>query len=145
MSYDRFGGDPRIILDGSGADLDWRGGQPTMDQGLENQAIISLFTEPGWSGNAYLPRRRQVGSAFMAATRRPITMSALNDIRNAAELAVKSDSDYFPDAEASVTNPTTDRLAVALVLGPGATLTMDNKGLLWRAQSDNPANGRIAR
>ena len=43
---DIFSGDPKIILTPYGANLDYEGGQPVMDQGMENQALLSLFTAP---------------------------------------------------------------------------------------------------
>ena len=44
-------GDPKLYETGSGADLSIVGGQPVMDEGLENAVYLSLFTPPGWWGN----------------------------------------------------------------------------------------------
>ena len=41
---DIYSGDPRIVLTADGADFDYIGGQPVMDQGVENLALISLLT-----------------------------------------------------------------------------------------------------
>jgi phage gp46-like protein len=44
-------GDPKLFETGIGADLSIIGGQPVMDDGLENAVYLSLFTPPGWWGN----------------------------------------------------------------------------------------------
>ena len=52
---DPFDGDPKLILTQNGATLQYLGGQPVLDRGVENQATIALFTAPGWCGNKFLP------------------------------------------------------------------------------------------
>lgn len=141
-NYDRYSGDPRIVIGAEGADLDYRGGQPVMDQGLENQALLSLFTAPGWCGNALLPLERRIGSDFESVSARAITLSGLADTANAAELALASP--FFPELSVRVTNPIANRLAVVIALGRGRTLTYDRVGLAWLAQAQNPASGRVS-
>lgn len=139
---DRYSGDPRIVLGPEGADLDYRGGQPVMDQGLENQALLSLFTTPGWVGNTLLPVERRVGSDFEETAAQAITLQGLADVANAAERALKSP--FFPELAVAVTNPVGNRLAVAVTLGPGRTLGLTRVGLAWQAQRENPASGRVS-
>jgi phage gp46-like protein len=49
MTYD---GDPKIDLQGDQSTLTIVGGQPIMDEGLENAVTLSLFTATGWWGNS---------------------------------------------------------------------------------------------
>ncbi len=131
---DRYSGDPRLLLSEAGADLDYQGGQPTMDPGLENVALISLFTRPGWCGNVFLPQRSRIGSDFEEACAKPVTLQAISaDIPNAAERALKSD--LFPEIRVEVGNPQGHDLAVRVTLGPGRALTLDRRGMLWAAQA----------
>ena len=140
MTYDRYSGDPRLILTQDGADMAYLGGQPVMDQGLENMAMISLFTGPGWCGNLYLDADEQIGSDFEAACRKAITLAQLNEIQNAAMRALKSD--YFPECAVVVTNPRSDWVHLAITLGPGNTITADKRGTNWLAQAAFAANVR---
>jgi hypothetical protein len=140
MTYDRYSGDPRLILTQSGSDMAYLGGQPVMDQGLENMAMISLFTGQGWCGNLYLDPDSQIGSDFEAACHKSITLAQLNEIQNAAMRALKSD--YFPELVVVVTNPRADWVHIAITLGPGNTLTLDRRGMNWLAQAAFAANVR---
>jgi len=138
MIIDRFSGDPRLTLTPAGADLDFRGGQPIMDAGLENQILISLFTGEGWCGNVFLPPESRIGSDFEATARGTLTLAALADIANAAERALASD--YFPDLKVEVRNTVANHLDITITLGPGKVLTLNRKGLKWQAQ----ASGRTS-
>ncbi len=140
MTYDRYSGDPRLVLTQDGADMVYLGGQPVMDQGLENMAMISLFTGTGWCGNLYLDADNQIGSDFEAACRKSITLAQLNEIQNAAVRALTSD--YFPELVVVVTNPRSDWIHLAITLGPGNTITLDKRGENWLAQAANAANVR---
>jgi len=143
MTPDRFSGDPRIILSPAGSNLDFEGGQPVMDAGLENQAIISLFTRPGWCGNAYLAGPEQIGSAFLDACSQALSVATLVDIQNAASLAMKSD--LFPNVIVTVSNPNGWDLRITITLANGQALTLDRRGSLWSSQSNNPASARMVK
>jgi len=140
VQADRYSGDPRLTLSPAGATLTYLDGQPVMDAGLENHVLISLFTRR-WCGNLLLSPEKSIGSDFEAACARPITLSGLADIANAAERALRSD--YFPSVKVTVTNPRANWLAVVITLG-GRTLTLDRRGMLWKAQADDPAHGRTS-
>lgn len=140
MKYDRYSGDPRLVLTQDGADLDYRGGQPVMDQGLENQALLSLFTAPGWWGNAMLPAERQIGSDFERVAAGPISLQTLSDVERSVSRTLKSP--LFPRVDVRVTNPVTNRLRIEIVAG-GRSLVLDRAGLLWQAQADYPASARV--
>ncbi len=112
------------------------GGVTLLDAGLENLALISLFTRKGWCGNNFLDT--EIGSGFLEACDQPITASALNEIRDAAEKAM--DDSLFGTVTATVTNPTGSYLSVTLLcqrLGAQIELTRDGGG--WSAQTLNPA------
>lgn len=142
---DIFQGDPRLFLTADGSSLKFTGGQPVMDRGLENLALISLFTRQGWPGNDLLrdPGER-VGSDFEEATEQPITLQALNDIRDAAEKALINPA--FGRVTVVVENPNSYRLNITVRLEPPGrdikTLLISKNGLNWVAQSLDPAHGR---
>jgi len=141
-----YQGDPKLTLDCDGADIPYKDGQPVMDRGLENLALISLFTEDGWSGNAlFRDPAEQVGSGFMEAHRQPITLSALNEIRDAAEKAL--DSDVFGTVTAVTTNPRAEVVQTEITIEPPGkdvqTLLISKNGLNWSAQIVDPAYKKV--
>lgn len=143
---DIYQGDPKMILTADGATLKYVGGQPRMDQGLENQAFIALFTDGPWPGNDIFPvTQQQIGSDFERLTREPITLQSINDIRNAAERALKSP--IFGKVTVTVENPLHYRLNITVRLEPPGqdvkTLILEKNGLNWIAQAVNPAHRRI--
>lgn len=131
--------DPRLILTADGSHLQFVGGQPLMDDGLENLALICLFTSPGWCGNRFI--KSPIGSDFEAACNQPITRQALNDIRNAAERALAGPQ--FDRVTAIVTNPTGHRLNVSIALGRGAGLVLTRDNGNWSYQAASPAHLRV--
>jgi hypothetical protein len=144
MTPDRYSGDPRMLLTPNGADLDYEGGQPIMDQGIENQALLSLFVSDDWCGNLFLPPASRIGSDFEETCRAPLILQAVTaDIPNAVERALKSD--LFPDVRVAVANPQSWNLQVTITLASGAILTLDRRGMLWASQTANPASGRLVK
>jgi len=116
-----------------------------MDQGLENLALISLFSRPGWAGNdLFADPSEKIGSDFEQSFEQPITLSALNDIRDAAKKAL--DSSIFGKVSADVSNPTADRVSVVITIEPPGqdikTLLVEKNGENWIAQKLSPANER---
>ena len=83
-----------------------------MDRGFENQVNIQLLTNPGWCGNIFLEPENQIGSNFHETTKGAITIDKLNDIRQAAERALKNQA--FGNVTANVTNPERNFLKVDL-------------------------------
>jgi hypothetical protein len=144
MIPDSFSGDPRKILSPSGSDIDYEGGQPVMDAGLENQVMISLFTRPGWCGNAYLTGAEQIGSGhFLAACDAALTLQSFADIQNGAELDLKSD--LLPNVAISIVNPNSWDLQITIQLANGQAVTLDRRSMLWSNQSLNPASARLVK
>ena len=133
-------GDPRLILTENGSSLQFIGGVVLLDRGLENMALISLFTQPGWVGNNLLAN--QVGSGFEKAVDQPITRRALNEIRDAAEKAL--DSPLFGTVTATVRNPQAHRLEVRILIERlGAQIELTREGGVWTYQATDPAYRKI--
>lgn len=144
--FDIFSGDPYLTLGPDGSTLTFKGGQPVMDQGFENHVIIALFTLPGWAGNIFFQNPDQkIGSDFLEATRKPITLQSLTDIEQAAVRALESPA--FGKVTATAINPVSDRLEITILIEPPGqdirTLILTRNGLNWQAQAMNPAHKRI--
>jgi len=128
----RIEGDPKLYFTDNGAELRYEGGQPVMEQGLENQALISLFTRQGWCGNAFLPPENRVGSDYEATCAGSITRSKLADIEDAAVRAMQSKA--FQQVDATAHNPKADHLRVEITAKGGGVLSLSREGGLWRNQ-----------
>ena len=143
---DIFSGDPKLVMTLDGSKLVFKGGQPMMDQGLENLALISLFTGKGWVGNAFISDPdKKIGSDFEIAANRPVTLKSLNDIALAGEKAL--DNPAFGKLMVDVTNPNSYRVDATITIeSPGKdinTLILTKNGQNWINQNVNPAYRRI--
>jgi len=150
MAYNKYEGDPRMILTENGSDLVFRGGQPVMDQGIENAPLIAWFTAEGWVGNLFLRDKNQkVGSDFEEIATGTITISRLVNIQNAGERAWQRliDSGLAGSVIVRAQNPTGTRTDVAgLIEPPGKDLQIllaTKHGANWIAQKDDPAYKRL--
>lgn len=136
-----YEGDPKIIVTQNGITLRYIGGQPVMDQGLENQVVIQLITEENWTGNIFLPQRRRIGSAVRRIARGAITLMKLNDIRQAVIAALRSNA--FGNIEAVVTNPESNYVKVVITIQPPGESSQEiillKNGQNWINQASNPA------
>ena len=117
-----------------------------MDQGIENLAIIALFTRPGWAGNVFFTDTNQkIGSDFVDAANQPITLQSLTDVEQAVVRAL--DSPAFGRVTATAVNPVSDRIDVRILIEPpgqdSATIILTRNGLNWQAQAENPAHARV--
>ena len=117
----------------NGAEFKYVGGNPIMDQGVHNAALISLYTRQGWCGNIFLPPESRIGSDFEKTCEGSLTLSKLADVERAAELALASP--LFPEVRAKARNPNSDTLEVNIKIGPGGALSLNREGPLWRAQA----------
>ena len=145
LNLDIYQGDPKITIDGDGADMTFINGQPVMDQGVENLAAISLFTDGEWLGNIlYDVTQEQIGSGFEESVRQPITLSNLIDTQLAAEQALKVDA--FNRVEVTVNNPLNIRRDIKITIQPPGqdiqTLLLTNNGYNWVLQNEFPAHER---
>ena len=143
---DNFSGDPRLVLGANGSSLVFKGGQPVMDQGLENLSLISLFTERGWFANIFFQNLdQQIGSDFMDATEGPITITTLNNVRQAADKSLENPA--YGNRQIEVLNPNANNLSVEITNQPPGQdvnkLLLARHGLNWLNQAKNPASGRV--
>ena len=127
-----YEGDPKLYLTENGADMRYEAGQPVMEKGLENQALISLFTREGWCGNVFLPPENKVGSGYEKACSGSITLKKLVDIEEAAVRAMTSKA--FPHVDAKAHNPKSDHLRVEITVKGGGVLLLSREGTLWTSQ-----------
>lgn len=139
---DIYQGDPRLFLNANGSFLKFTGGQPVLDRGLENLAIISLFTRLGWPGNIlFQDENQQPGSDFEEIANQSITLSMINDLRDAAERAL--DNPAFGNVSVVIDNPSGHRLNITITLKPPGqdikTLLITKNGLNWISQTLDPA------
>lgn len=84
----RYDGDVQIVHTADGGAITFRSGQPDMEQGLATAVYISLFTEPGWWGNALAPTEEQIGSDCPALESRPLVNKTRQDFEEGARQAL---------------------------------------------------------
>lgn len=150
MIYDRFQGDPAIKITNSGATMKFTGGQPNMDQGLENAAQISLFTKKGYWGNALTDdENEKIGSEF-EQIRTVIDIETINDYTDAARLALQwfKDTGLASNIDITVLNPRLDIISTSILIHPPGSgslteLLFIKNGLNWLQQAANPAHERF--
>lgn len=145
MSIDIYQGDPALKITENGADLTFKGGQPVMDQGLENQAQISLFTSEGWAGNFLVPDTQAIGSKFEDTINRAITLSSLAELEKKAESAMEDP--VFGTIIAVATNPESWRINLKITTTPPGrepgVILLTRNGQNWINQAANPAHERL--
>lgn len=143
-------GDPALFLTIQGANIVFKGGAPVMDQGLQNAALISLFTKQDWWGNVLTNEEsKQIGSDFEKQNKKPIVdILSINNIEQAADRALKwmKDTGLAGTIEVSAFNPNGQQTELdALIQPPGQDvqqLRVSGNGLNWQAQALFPAEGR---
>lgn len=148
--YDRYQGDPRIVIGPNGSYLKISGGQPVMDQGIENIVILSLFADSEWWGNlAFRDKNKKIGSKFEKITREPLTVSLLSKIENYVKSSLQHMIDGGIASEILVfaKNPRSDNLNISIMIRPPSgnieTLLLARHGTNWIAQKEHPANERL--
>ena len=114
---DIFDGDPLITIDENGADLNFKGGQPEMDQGFTNHVNFSLLTKPNhWSEDLETLEERKYKGLFLEASGKPVTLQAIIDMDRAAELDVKGDE--FGTILAETSNPQSQTIQLDMTYTP---------------------------
>jgi hypothetical protein len=146
MAIKSFSGDPYLTIGVDGSRLTFIGGQPIMDEGVENQALIALFTDEGWAGNDLFDDPDQkIGSDFIETARQPVTLQSLADIEQAAIRALQSS--IFGRVTAEAVNLESDIIRVEITIEPprqdSKTIILTRNGINWQAQAINPAHERI--
>jgi phage gp46-like protein len=141
-----FEGDPQIILTEEGADLDFRGGQPIMDKGLENAVLLSLYTSEGWPGGKLDPKDERYISKFNETSKEPLTVESLTRRSNSAReaLAWMIRNGVASDISVNTSNPTGQQKSTKIMItSPGKTaemLLVTSNGANWIAQKLDPAH-----
>lgn len=142
---DIYQGDPKIYIDENGADFNYKGngGQPEMEQGIENVALISLFTDEGWPGNFYLnTKNKKIGSSYYKDSLRPITLSNIDRLEKSTIIALNDP--IFKNVVSNVTTQSSGQLKnIISVQPPQKTLTeivLTKNGLNWVFQADKGNN-----
>lgn len=131
--------DPRLILSADGSRLQFVGGQPLLDHGLENLVMISLFTSPGWVGNRFMVSA--IGSDFEQACNQPITLQALDRIRDTAQRALALT--ILGKVVVTVTNPNSNRLNVLVQCARLGAVTLSRENGNWSFQVSDPAYRKV--
>jgi phage gp46-like protein len=148
----QWDGDPRVEIEQDGAEIYFVGGQPIMDRGLENAAILSLFTDDGWAGNALLTGPNEaVGSAFeRTAVTEAITLTTLDRLTTIgrAALAWMISAKIASAISFSMSNPTGRQIGASVTITPpgggsAAQLAVTRNGPNWTAQKTDPAHARL--
>jgi len=141
MSKDIYQGDPRIVITEEGADIPFpgNGGQPEMEQGVENLAILSLFTKLGWPGNFYFNNiNNQVGSDYQSIAEGPITLTSIEALRQSTLRALKNSA--FGDVESTVTILSQGQIKNKIIIKPPGQdiqeIILEKNGLNWIFQAD---------
>lgn len=151
MIYNRTQGDPAVQITENGAKMKFIGGQPVMDQGFENAALISLFTRRGYWGNVFFNKQSEkIGSDYELQSMQPIVeLKSINDITDATEKALSwmHDVKIANEIIVDVVNPNANNIKMsAKIKSPGRDavelLTFKN-GANWTAQAVNPAHERF--
>lgn len=138
----RTQGDTKIFMLPGGIEIIYDGGQPIMDSGLENAALIYLFTERGWPMNNLLPLSQQIGSDFLSECRKSINITQLRQIEIAATAALKpfQTIGFGKVRDLSVRMITGNQIYLSFVVDPpGANATeiqLSGFGANWKMQSD---------
>ena len=142
----RFQGDPAVKITDAGARMKFVGGQPVMDSGLENAALISLFTKPGYWGNTLESEdSKKIGSNY-ERQRTVVDVQTINDVRDDADAALKWMKEVKLASKINLTiiNPSMDQIHVRIdIFPPGQdvkTLLLLKNGLNWINQALNPAH-----
>lgn len=150
MPFDHYQGDPRLSIEENGATLTFKGGQPVMDQGLENVPLIDLFTKKGWWGNELFENPdERIGSDFEEVAREPATLTAILDTETTAKAALQHmiDTGLAKSVLVRARNPEGGRVEVAILIEPPGkdllALLATKHGVNWIAQKEYPASERL--
>lgn len=139
-----YQGDLLLSSDGDGVTVTFKGGQPTLDSGITNSVILSLFFK-SWFMNATIEDELEhIGSEFTNyLVNNPITVSNLNTARNIAlkSLSWLTSENIASEVDVRLRNPNGSIVQVlVLIKPPGKTviaILATKYGLNWKIQLDN--------
>jgi phage gp46-like protein len=148
-TFDPYQGDPKKIMTARGATLQFKGGQPLMDAGIENAILMSLFTKTWFANVFFSDPAKHFKSRFEEEAAKPITIDQLLNIEDAAQECLKwmVDKGIVSKFEVTATVPKFNRLEVKIkVFRPGGEefdLHLTKHGQNWISQALYPANERV--
>lgn len=135
-----YEGDPKLYLTEEGAEMNFpdNSGQPEMEQGVENAAVISLFTEKGWSGNFYADKEdERIGGDYEKNSNLPVTLSNLELLRQTT-ISVLNDP-IFGTVTSEITAPLSNqRQNLINIKPPGQNkqeILLNANGINWIFQA----------
>ncbi len=147
---DQFDGDLALQLTKDGGDISYIGGQPQMDAGgLETAVLISLFTGIGWWGNALEENEpnNQIGSDFEPTIKpHSITIQRLRAIEQSAILALEwmVNINAAKSIDVSVTSPQLNEVEIEILITKPEGDTVNIKYQLnWEAGFLRPVNAEV--
>lgn len=151
MIKNRFQGDPALFMDEDGSYLLFKGGQPVMDQGIENTVKISLFTRPGWWGNVLFKKdSEKLGSDYEEKLSKPIVnISSVSDVEKSAEnaLAWMKAVRLADKIESDAVNTSGNRIDNVIKISPVGkdvqTFLVTENSINWINQARFPAHGEL--
>lgn len=140
----RYSGDPLFSNNGNGITITFKGGQPTLDSGLINSVVLSLFFKPWFMNSVIEDSLEHIGSEFTTyLVNNTITVGTLNTARN---IALKSLSwliaeNIASEVDVRLRNPNGSVIQVlVLIKPPGKTIIAilaTKYGLNWKLQLDS--------
>ena len=144
----QYDGDPKLSITESGSDLEYVGGQPVMDRGLENYVLISLFTQKGWAGNRLLTGVGEaIGEDFEKQSfNKALTMSTMATQAAAAKKALSGMVKIGIAGRVDVEwkNPERDVYVLTPIIfppgnGSAKSMMLTKNGTNWISQKRDPA------
>lgn len=148
---DRFSGDVAVKITPNGAEMLIIGGQPVMDQGFHNAALISAATEPGWWGNVLeTDPARKIGSEYLQELKKPIVdIESVENLQNALKIDFQwmIDKNIAQQIEPVVTNPQSNTVFAQIKVSPQGQdmdeILLLTNGANWEAQINDPVSERM--
>ena len=134
-----YQGDPKINITENGAEINFPGnaGQPEMEQGVENLAILSLFTKQKWEGNFYFKNAdNKIGSDYEKTSQLPITLSNIELLRQSTIRSLGNKA--FGSVNSDVTVPSSNGWKNVIDIKPpgkdSQEIILQKNGLNWILQ-----------
>lgn len=135
-----FQGDLALTVSVEGLTLTFRGGQPVLDRGLTNAVLQSLFFDPWFVNSIMDDSLYHIGSEFLQALQKPITVSNLSVARTIGLKALQwlIDEKAAAEIDVRIQNREGQTLQVLVMIKPPAlppiVLFATGYGLNWTYQ-----------
>ena len=141
MNADIYEGDPLLNISIEGAEIVFSGaiGQPVMDQGIENFAMLSLFSPSFWEGNFYAKTTdERLESDYEDIAKLPTTVSNLELMRQ--ETIKRLSNSVFGDIESTINARLSNQKINNIVISPPSReplkLQLIQNGTNWIKQAE---------